>query len=109
MPDGDLPDQSGWRMETTQRLLLDEIAAHGSAEVAADLLVAMLALSAKVQDRLQPFLPHLDRRELRARLRFVSCAALGPPPRPRRVARAEGEQPLDHIDYLFAFAKAALR
>lgn len=89
-------------------VVLDEIAAHGDPELSARLLEAMVAISARVHAALLPILPHLDARELRARLRFLAGAALGPPPRARSTDAALGEEPLDSLRYLCAFAEAAL-
>jgi AcrR family transcriptional regulator len=89
-------------------VVLDEIAAHGDAALAVQLLDAMVAVSARVHAGLLPLLPHLDARELRARLRFIAGAALGPPPRARPVDAARGDEPLDSLRYLCAFAEAAL-
>ncbi|GEM_PF-760115 len=89
-------------------IVLDEIASHGDAELQDRLLSPMLELSQQVQEALRPFLPHLDARELRARVRFLSAAALGPPPRTRMEDTAGTEQRLDGIGYLVDFAVAAL-
>lgn len=88
--------------------LLDEIASHGEKELRDQLLEAMLRISAIVQAALKPFTPHLDARELWARVRFLSAATLGPPPRSRVVRQAGQKEPLDGSGYLLAFAEAAL-
>jgi len=87
-------------------IVLDEIAAHGSAELSGRVMVAMGGIGAAVQQALAPQLPRLDDTTLRARLRFIAGAALGPPP---RLPTPGG--PLDELagfDQLFAFARAAL-
>jgi len=89
-------------------VVLDEIAARGDADVSQSLLDAMITMSGRVQAAVRPFLPHLDSHELRARLRFVSGAALGPPPRSRRNLATDGSEPLDRLHYLVRFAEAAL-
>jgi len=89
-------------------VVLDEIAAHGDPELSRQLLQAMVTVSERVQRALRPLTSHLDPRELRARLRFIAGAALGPPPRVRAKDMASGEEPLDSLRYLCAFAEAAL-
>jgi AcrR family transcriptional regulator len=90
-------------------MVLDEIAAHGETALSEALLDAMLSMSMRVHALLQPLLPALDSRELRARLRFIAAAALGPPPRTRGPDPADGSEPLDGTNYLIAFAKASLQ
>jgi len=89
-------------------VVLDEIAAHGDSDLSRGLLEAMLAVSGRVHAALLPILPHLDACELRARLRFIAGAALGPPPRVRQRDAAGSAEPLDSLRYLCAFAEAAL-
>jgi AcrR family transcriptional regulator len=89
-------------------VVLDEIAAHGNSELSRQLLEAMVTVSGRVHAALRPLTPHLDPRELRARLRFIAGAALGPPPRVRTAEKNSGEEPLDSLRYLCAFAEAAL-
>lgn len=89
-------------------VVLDEIAAHGDTEFRNMLLSLMLEISAKVQAAIRPFVPHLDARTLRARVRFISAATLGPPPRNYRLPREEGLPSLDDMEYLAAFAHASL-
>jgi len=89
-------------------VVLDEMAAHGDVEFRNLLLTPMLELSNKVQHVLHPFVPHLDAQTLRARVRFLSAATLGPPPRNYRLDIEEGSPPLDGIDHLVDFAVAAL-
>jgi AcrR family transcriptional regulator len=89
-------------------IVLDEIASHGDAVMQDRLLKPMLALSVKVQEALRPYVPHLDSRSLRARVRFLSAATLGPPPRTRAISIKQGERPLDSVDYLIDFAVASL-
>lgn len=86
-------------------IVLDEVAAHGSAEPSADVLDAMVAISERVRRALAPHLPHLDDLTLRARLRFIAGAALGPPPR----TPAPSSHDLTSAAQLLAFARAALR
>lgn len=89
-------------------IVLDEIAAHGDPELRARLLAPMLQISACVQAALRPFTRHLTPRELRAWVRFISAAALGPPPRARIALPEDGQEPLDGVGNLIAFAEAAL-
>lgn len=89
-------------------LVLDEIAAHGDREFRALILGEMFGMSQHLQQRLIPFTPHLDARERRARIRFISGGALGPPPRARTMVPEPGEKPLDGLEYLVNFAMAAL-
>jgi len=89
-------------------IVLDEIAAHGDEDISHQLLAPMLDMSARVQSALRPYAPHLSQRELRARVRFLSAATLGPPPRARVVEVEPGEQQIDGIEYLLNFAEAAL-
>ena len=90
-------------------IVLDEIASRGDAEIREMLLASMMELSGKLQAALRPFVPHLSAQALRARVRFLSAAALGPPPRNRRLAGERGSPPLDGIDHLLDFAVASLR
>lgn len=85
-------------------LVLDEVAAHGSGGLDQEVLSAMIAVSERVRHALAPLLPQLDEVTLRARLRFIAGAALGPPPRVPSPA-ANG---LAGLDQLLNFAKAAL-
>lgn len=90
-------------------IILDEIGAHGEMELRRNILAIMQDLSLRLRELLRPHLPHLARDELRARLRFIAAAALGPPPRDRRMpAPDDGTRPPDDLDYLLAFAKAGL-
>jgi len=89
-------------------VVLDEIAGHGDPNLRSDLLASMRELSGRVQAAIHPFVPELEERELRARLRFLSAAALGPLPRSRSVEQDPDQRPLDSIEYLLAFAQAAL-
>ena len=81
-------------------IVLDEIAAHGSAELRDEVMAAMVATS------LTPHLPQLGAHTLRARLRFSAGAALGPPPRLPAPGGSLGD--LASFDQLLAFARAAL-
>ncbi|MBN8817411.1 MAG: TetR/AcrR family transcriptional regulator [Sphingomonas sp.] len=87
-------------------IVLDEIAAHGSAELRDEVMAAMVATSDAVQRALTPHLPQLDAHTLRARLRFIAGAALGPPPRLPAPGGSLGD--LASFDQLLAFARAAL-
>lgn len=89
-------------------IVFDEIASHGDAGLRNKLLKEMLAVSERVQRAIRPFVPHLSPRELRARVRFISAAALGPPPRSRSTRSSEGEKALDGVSDLVCFAEAAL-
>ena len=89
-------------------VVFDEIASHSQHEIRDELLHVMIALGARVAERLKPHLPHLGSRELRARVRFISAAALGPPPRVQ-LQPVPGQEPLDGIHFLMAFAEAGLR
>lgn len=86
-------------------IVLDEVAAHGSAGPSEAVLAAMIDVSQRVRRALAGHVPHLDDMTLRARLRFIAGAALGPPP--RSPSPASGE--LDSFAQLQAFALAALR
>ncbi len=88
--------------------VLDEIAAHGDNEMSQSILQEMRALSLRMEEILRPHIEGLPGRELRARLRFISGAVLGPPPRTPIRREAEMEPPLDSWDYLLAFARASL-
>ncbi len=87
-------------------IVLDEIAAHGPSEVSARLMDEMVGVARRVQEALAPLLPHLTAVELRARLRFIAGAALGPPP--RVPDGGAGHPALDSLRYLLPFAQAAL-
>lgn len=65
-------------------IVLDELVAHGEPALRDRVLESMTAFSFRLQGVLAPMLPHLDRDELRARVRFISGAVLGPPPRSYR-------------------------
>jgi AcrR family transcriptional regulator len=89
-------------------IVFDEIASHGDPALSGQLLEAMLAVSRNVQKALKPHLPHLDSQELRARVRFISAACLGPPPRVRLSEQTATMQPMDGLGYLLSFAEGAL-
>lgn len=88
--------------------VLDEIAAHGEAALRERVLGAMQAFTRRLRATLAPLLPHLSERELRARTRFISGAALGPPPRTYASQPTEEGMGPDEIRYLLPFAWAAL-
>ena len=87
-------------------VVIDEIAAHGEGDLGAGVLAAMLSFSRGLRALLLTYCPALDEAEMRARLRFISSAALGPPPRGRGMT---GVGVADELEYLVRFAHAALR
>lgn len=89
-------------------VVLDEIAAHGVGPPRQLVISAMVAFSTRLREALQPHCADLDTGELRARLRFISGAALGPPPRTHGAPQLPDGKALDDPDFLLAFAKAAL-
>lgn len=88
--------------------VLDEIASHGEAALKNRVLGEMEQFSVRLRATLTPLLPNLSEHELRARLRFIAGAALGPPPRTSRSRPSDGSKALDDIEYLLPFAHAAL-
>lgn len=88
--------------------VLDELAAHGVGEPRARILGAMQEFSLRLRQVLAPLLPHLNDNELRARVRFISGAVLGPPPRTQAPAMLDDSLRLDDMAYLLPFARAAL-
>lgn len=89
-------------------VVLDELAAHGQPGLRSKVLSAMETFAGRLRAALAPLLPELGEHELRARLRFVSGAALGPPPRAHAAPAGDGSRPLDDLSYLLPFARAAL-
>lgn len=89
-------------------IVLDEIAAHGELALRSRVLGAMEEFSKRLRSTLAPLAPNLTEHELRARLRFISGSALGPPPRAYRPRPSDGSKPLDDLAYLLPFARAAL-
>ena len=90
-------------------VVFDEIASHGDPALSDHLLAVMRGTSNRVQAALRPFVPHLAPDELRARVRFISAGALGPPPRARISDDVSRDgKPLDGLFYLVLFAKSAL-
>lgn len=89
-------------------VVLDELAAHGEAALKQRVLRAMDAFALRLRVVLAPLLPHLAEDDLRARLRFIAGAAMGPPPRVHAGAAAEGQRSLEDLSYLIPFARAAL-
>lgn len=85
-------------------LVLDEIAAHGAPELSGPVMAAMIEISDRVRSLVAPLLPALDELTLRARLRFIAGAALGPPPRLPSPQAAS----MTGLEQLQAFAHAAL-
>ncbi|GAA0271214.1 hypothetical protein GCM10009127_09230 [Alteraurantiacibacter aestuarii] len=90
-------------------VVLDEIIAHGEGSLRQSVLEPMEQFSERLRSALAPFCPHLHQDELRARVRFISGAALGPPPRGDGSPLAGVGNPLDDLDCLLNFARAALR
>lgn len=88
--------------------VLDELAAHGEGVPRQLVITAMADFSLVLRDAVQPHCPHLTADELRARLRFIAGAALGPPPRLHGIPRLPGGRALDDLQFLLAFAHAAL-
>jgi len=88
-------------------VVLDELAAHGEPALRARILGAMTSFAERLRGVLGPMLPGLDPPVLRSRLRFISGAALGPPPRVRTPSPAGPQS--DDLAELLAFARAALR
>ena len=86
-------------------VVIDEIAAHAEGDLGAGVLAAMLEFTRGLHALLVPHCPALGDAELRVRLRFISAAALGPPPRGRGMA---GVEVADELAYLVRFAHAAL-
>ncbi|MCP5396553.1 MAG: TetR family transcriptional regulator [Sphingomonadaceae bacterium] len=89
-------------------VVLDEIAAHASAQQSDIVLQQMIKAAMQVEAALSPKLPALARGDVRARLRFIAGAALGPPPRTRGLAGSVQESPENSADALLRFAAAAL-
>ena len=89
-------------------VVLDELATHGEAALKDKVLSAMETFAAQLRSVLAPLLPGLSKHELRARLRFVSGAVLGPPPRVHSAPPSDGSRALDDLCYLLPFARAAL-
>lgn len=88
--------------------VLDELAAHGEGALRDRVLKAMQEFSERLRLVLGPLLPHLPETELRARVRFISGAVLGPPPRtPVPTLGPEGLR-LDDLVFLLPFTRAAL-
>lgn len=90
-------------------VVLDALAAHGEPALQERVLAAMEAFALRLRKVLQPMLPHLEEKQLRARLRFISGAAMGPPPRVHSASAGEDRRALGEIEYLLPFALAALR
>lgn len=88
--------------------VLDGLAAHGEAALKERVLRSMEEFSLRLRAALAPSLPHLSDDEIRARVRFISGAALGPPPRSNTTPLGKGAIRLDDMSYLLPFARAAL-
>lgn len=94
-------------------VVLDEIAAHGESALRLKVLRTMEAFSLRLQTAMAPHCSHLENDELRARLRFISGAVLGPPPRSHSAlltgtGLTGAGRPIDDLAYLMDFARAAL-
>jgi len=89
-------------------IVIDEIASHGEPALSDKVLTAMEEFSPRLRSALAQFLPHLSQQELRARVRFISAAVLGPPPRIAAGQPSAGGPALDDLDHLLRFARAAL-
>ncbi|MBO9518726.1 MAG: TetR/AcrR family transcriptional regulator [Porphyrobacter sp.] len=87
--------------------VLDGLAAHGEPALRERVLRSMEEFSLRLRGALAPSLPHLTDDEIRARVRFISGAALGPPPR-TNTAPLAGSVRLDDMHFLLPFARAAL-
>lgn len=88
--------------------VLDGLAAHGEPALRERVMASMTGFSQRLRETLAPFLPHLTDDEIRARVRFISGAALGPPPRTKTAPLAGSAVRLDDMQYLLPFAQAAL-
>ena len=86
----------------------DEVAAHGQGNAKQRVMDEMMRCSQRVQSLLSPHCPHLEAGQLRARVRFISSAALGPPPRIHGSSAMGEGVVLNNADFLLRFAKAAL-
>lgn len=89
-------------------IVLDELVAHGEPELRDKVLESMRGFSMRLQDVLAPLVPHLDQDELRARVRFISGAALGPPPRTYRDDYGVSGKAGEDVERMLRFAVAAL-
>lgn len=89
-------------------VVMHEISSHGELELRSKTLAAMTEFGRRLHGALAPLVPALTEHELRARLRFISGSTLGPAPRAREKAPSDGSRPLDDLDYLLPFARAAL-
>lgn len=89
-------------------VVLDEIGTHGEGELRQLVLDEMRGFAITLHDLLTPMLPHLDEWQLRARLRFISGAVLGPPPRSHGAPELPDGRALDAMEFLLPFARAAL-
>ncbi|WP_137681680.1 TetR/AcrR family transcriptional regulator [Aurantiacibacter suaedae] len=87
-------------------VVIDEISSHAEGGLGAAVIAASSPFSRKLRALLLPLCPELDEAEMRARIRFISAAALGPPPRGRRMVGVSKEE---ELEYLVRFAHAALR
>jgi len=88
-------------------IVIDEIASHGEPALRERVLGEMEQFSVRLRRVVAPHVPWLTERELRARLRFISAAVLGPPPRVPVQGR-EVRMPTDGLADLLPFALAGL-
>ena len=89
-------------------VVLDEIGTHGEGDLRQRVLDHMRGFSIILHRKLAPICPHLDETHLRARLRFISGAMLGPPPRSHGAPALPDGRGLDRLEFLLPFARAAL-
>lgn len=89
-------------------IVADELAMHGVGTPQTIVIRGMENMTVRLREAVQPHCPHLDPGELRARLRFIAGAVLGPPPRTHGAPVLEDGRALDKPEFLMAFALAAL-
>lgn len=88
---------------------IDEIAAHGEADMSRQVIDCMAGTARIVRNLLAPHLPGLTDQELRIRLRFIAGATLGPPPRARlTLSEPDPAMGPDALATLLRFARMAL-
>lgn len=86
-------------------VLLDEIASHGDETMRQRLFTEMAGVARRIRQSLAPHVPQLSDAELHARVRYISGAALGPPPRSRSLEHADRQAELESLT---RFAAAGL-
>lgn len=89
-------------------VVVDELAAHGQGAPRDLVMTAMDEFVTRLRMSIERHCSHLSASELRARLRFISGAALGPPPRTHGPPTLPDGKALDDPELLIAFARAAL-